>query len=94
MAGYYMVLQEGVLEYKGRDVLYLIEGAAADTSCCGGAGMGFIMVPGFLIALKDRQNDEGLWISEVDRVKDEAERKELTSILLAKNPGFQQVNFA
>jgi hypothetical protein len=94
MAGYYMVLQEGVLEYKGREVLYLIEAAAADTSCCGGAGLGFIMVPGFIKALKTRKNEDGLWVSDVDLILDEEERKELAGLLLADNPGFQQVNFA
>jgi hypothetical protein len=94
IAGYYMVLREDVLEYKGREVLYLVEAAAADTSCCGGAGLGFIMVPGYINTLKARQNEEGLWVSDVDRIGDEQERRELTTLLLKDNPGFQQVNFA
>lgn len=94
MAGYYMVLQESILEYNGREVLYLIEAAAADTSCCGGAGMGFIMVPGYIRSLKTHQNQEGLWVSEVDRISDEDERGELTRLLKQNNPGFQQVDFA
>jgi hypothetical protein len=94
MSGYYMVLKEGVLEYKGREVLYWIGAAAADTSCCGGAGLGYIMVPGYINALKTGQNQDGLWVSDVDRIRDEEERRELTRILLAENPGFQQVNFA
>jgi len=94
IAGYYMVLEEGVLEYKGRDLLYLVEKAAIETSCCGRGGMGFIMVPGYLKALKVRRNDAGLWVSDVDRVEDEEERREITGLLRAKHPGFQQVNFA
>lgn len=94
IAGYYMVLQEGVLEYNGREVLYLVEAAAADTACCGAAGLGFIMVPGYVNALKTYQNEDGLWVSDVDHIEGENERKEITSLLKANNPGFQQVNFA
>ena len=89
-----MVLEEAVLQYNGREVLYLVEAAAADTSCCGGAGMGFIMVPGYLVKLRGRRNEDGLWVSEVERVSDEGERIEITGILKAKHPGFQQVLFA
>jgi hypothetical protein len=94
MSGYYMVLEEGMLEYKGRELLYLVEAAAADTSCCGGAGMGFIMVPGFINALKTRRNEYDLLISDVDHIDNQEDRKEITSLLLARHPGFQQVNFA
>jgi hypothetical protein len=94
MSGYYMVLEEGVLEFAGREILYLVEAAAADTSCCGGAGMGFIMVPGFINALKVRHNEDDLWVSDVDRIDNEEDRKEITRLLMARHPGFQQVNFA
>lgn len=94
IAGYYMVLEEGMLEYKGRELLYLVEMAAVETSCCGRGGMGFIMVPGYVRALKARVNDGGLWISDVDRVEDEEERAEITALLRARHKGFQQVNFA
>ncbi len=94
IAGYYMVLEEGVLEYKGREVLYLVQMAAIETSCCGRGGMGFILVPGFINALKARRNDDGLWVSDVDRVEGEEDRGEITGLLLARHPGFQQVNYA
>ncbi len=94
IAGYYMVLEEGVLEYKGRDLLYLVQVAAIETSCCGRGGMGFVYVPGYVNALKARRNGEGKWVSEVDRVVDEEERRDITRLLRARHPGFQQVNFA
>jgi hypothetical protein len=94
IAGFYMVLEECVLEYKDRELLYLVEMAAVDTSCCGRGGMGFIMVPGYINALKTRRNKDGLPVSDVDRVEGEEDRKEITRLLLARHPGFQQVNFA
>ncbi len=94
IAGYYMVLEEGMLEYRGRELLYLVQAAAVETSCCGRGGMGFIMVPGYVNALKSRSNDMGLWVSDVERVEDAGEREEITGLLRARHPGFQQVNFA
>jgi hypothetical protein len=94
IAGYYMVLEEGMLKYRDREVLYLLEAAAADTSCCGGAGMGFIMVPGYVRELRAGKNEDGLWVSEVDRVEDEGERREITRELRARHPGFHQIIFA
>jgi hypothetical protein len=93
MSGYYMILEEGVLEYGGREVLYMLGAAAADTSCCGGAGMGFIQVPGYIKALRARRNPDGLWVSDVERVSGEEERREIAKLLKARHPGFLQVNF-
>jgi len=94
IAGYYMVLEEGVLEYKGRNLLYLVQVAAIETSCCGEGGMGFVYVPGYINALKARQNGDGKWVSDVDRVSGEEDRKEITRLLRERHPNFQQVNFA
>jgi hypothetical protein len=94
IAGYYMVLEEGVLKYRDRKLLYLVEMAAVDTSCCGSGGMGFMMVPGYINALKVRRNEGGLLVSDVDRVDNDEDRREITKLLLARHPGFQQVNFA
>jgi hypothetical protein len=94
ISGYYMVLEESVLKYKGRELLYLVEVAAIETSCCGSGGIGFMMVPGYINTLKARRNGDGLLVSDVDRVEDEEDRKEITRLLLAQHPGFQQVSFA
>ncbi len=94
IAGYYMVLEEGVLEYRDRQILYLVQMAAIETSCCGRGGMGFIYVPGYVTALKARRNRDGLWVSDVERVEGEEDRREITRLLRARHPGFNQVNFA
>ena len=94
VAGYYMVLEEGLLEYNGREVLYLVQAAEVDTSCCGPGGMGYLYVPGYIRSLKSRKNQTGLWLSEVDRIKDEGERRDIEKLLMQQHPGFQQVTFA
>ncbi|MDY6795987.1 MAG: hypothetical protein SWK76_12050 [Actinomycetota bacterium] len=94
VAGYYIVLEEGVLKYNGREVLFLVQAAEIDTSCCGSGGMGYIYVPGYLQSLKSYKNDSGLWVSEVERIKDEDERREIEGLLRDRYPVFQQVSFA
>lgn len=93
IAGYYKVLEEGVLEYKGREVLYLVKMAVVETSCCGPGGLGFISVPGYIVAPRARQDAQGAWITDVERISDETERKEIAGILKDGNPHFYQVDF-
>ncbi len=93
IAGYYQVLEEVVVEYEGRDLFYLLEAAVVDTSCCGSGGMGFIRVPGFVKDWKFGLNEDGLFVSEVERVEGEEERKKIARWLRARHPGFQEVVF-
>lgn len=94
VAGYYQVLEEGVLEYNGLEVLYLVEAAEVDTSCCGSGGMGFILVPGYIRSWKHHKSESGLWVSEVDRVEGGEDRKKIEKLLKDKYPNFHQVSFA
>lgn len=94
VAGYYIVLEEGMLKYNDREVLYLVQAAEIDTSCCGTGGMGYIYVPGYLGSLRSYKNESGLWVSEVERVRTEKERGEIERLLRDKYPLFQQVSFA
>ena len=93
IAGYYQVLEEGVLEYKGREVLYLVKMAVVETSCCGPGGMGFISVPGCIVKSRDRQDPQGAWITDVDRILDKVEQGEIAGILKSKHLHFHQVDF-
>jgi hypothetical protein len=94
VAGYYVVLEEGVLKYNGREVLYLVQAAEVDTSCCGPGGMGYLYVPGYIKSLKSRKSESDLWVSEVERIKEEGERRDIEKLLREKHPGFLQVSFA
>lgn len=94
IAGYYMVLEEGVLEYKGREVLYLVKMAVVETSCCGQGGMGFISVPGYIVRLKYRQDPQGAWVTDVERISDEVEQGEIAGILKSRHIHLNQVDFS
>lgn len=93
IAGYYKVLEEGVLEYKGREVLYLVKMAVVETSCCGPGGLGFISVPGYIVESRARRDSQGAWVSEVERISDGAEQREITGILKSRKPHFYQIDF-
>jgi Cys-tRNA synthase (O-phospho-L-seryl-tRNA:Cys-tRNA synthase) len=55
--------------------------------------MGFITVPGFVKKWKYKVNEDGLFVSEVERVEDEEERKRITRLLRSRHPGFSEVVF-
>ena len=94
IAGYYKVLEENLLEYKGREVLYLVKVAVAETACCGPGGMGFISVPGYVTAPRSRRDSQGAWVSDVEHITDAAEREEITEILKNKHLHFNQIDFS
>lgn len=93
VGGYYKVLEEGILEFRGKKVLYVLKAAHVETSCCGAGGLGFISVPGFLISYKSEKNDNGLPVSEVKKVLDAEDRKSIRDVLLKKYPYISVVEF-
>ncbi len=98
IGGYYQVIEEAALPFKDREVLYLVEIGHVETSCCGAGGIPFIFVPGYIVSWRCRENDCGLPVSEVERITDEDERKQITEriaeTLRGKYPHFTQVSFA
>ncbi len=93
LAASFFVEDEKLLEYKGRKVLYLVEGTTS-LSCCGGSACGipFIAVPGFVRAWKSRVDLAGALLSEVEPVVDEGERAEIKDIL-AVRIGISNIDF-
>ncbi|MBW1798930.1 MAG: hypothetical protein JRJ21_11165 [Deltaproteobacteria bacterium] len=83
IAGHYMLEAENVLKHNGRDVLYLIGHAVVDSSCCGVGGCRYALVPGYLIEWKNKQDDAGNSISEVEPISDEDTKSEIQSIIRA-----------
>ena len=68
LAGYYTPLKEVKMQYNDRELLYVVGQVVVDSSCCGFANTGYVIVPGFIIDWKSRQNKDGLPISEVEPV--------------------------
>lgn len=93
IGGYYKVLQEGVLDLDGREVLYVLKAAHVDTSCCGEGGMGYISVPGFVVSFKSSLNEQGLAVSEVERIREENDRRKVRGHLKNLHPFIEVVDF-
>jgi hypothetical protein len=92
ISGGYELVEEGILEMQGKEVLYVVGNAVIDSSCCGVGGCRYALVPGYVRKFKTGQNEQGLWISEVDPIVDRETRQEITQLLKEKEI-VQQVQF-
>ena len=74
---------EGLLEYKGRRVLYLNVEASGISFCDRSYAMhlGSIIVKGYVIRWKFGINEKGEPLSEIEPVKDETEQREISKLL-------------
>lgn len=88
ISGHYSFLREGVLDYRGRDLLYHTGYAVADSSCCGIGACVFCRVAGYVL----RRDGDDAARTEVEPVVDPAGRDEITS-LLKTIEGCTQVSF-
>ncbi|MBM4330440.1 MAG: hypothetical protein FJ117_04295 [Deltaproteobacteria bacterium] len=91
--GSYIFIEEGRLNYRGKEVLYLVGLAGIEASCCGTGGCAFIKVPGYVHFWKKSRNEFGQSISEIERIESPGRQREISKILLEKHPGFAQVEF-
>ena len=93
IGGYYKVMEEGVLDFEDKKVLFALKGAHADPACCGPGGMGFLAVAGILVSYKAEKNEDGLPVSEVKHVTDREARKRIKALLKQKFPYIDVVEF-
>jgi hypothetical protein len=89
-AGYYVPLEEHILPYDGREVLYILGYACIDNSCCGAEKRwGYVQVPGFLVRKHIHSKESGPLVSEVEIIEEESDRSSIRRSLLQKYPGIQ-----
>jgi hypothetical protein len=93
IGGYYKVFEEGVLDYEGRKVLYLVKGAHVETSCCGSGGVAYMDIPGYVTSWKSAKYENGLDISEVKRIRDSSVQKKVRKILAERYPYISVIDF-
>ncbi len=87
ISGYYIPREEHTLNYKDREVLYILGQACIDTSCCGSSAWSYVQVPGFLV--KRNLREEFPAVSEVEAIADKADRAKVREVLAAMYPGSQ-----
>jgi hypothetical protein len=80
ISGRYTPLEEKIIDFKDRKVLYVIGNAILDNSCCGIGGCRYAIVPGFIIDFKYKK-DAGLSVSKVEPIHDLKERQEIKTMI-------------
>jgi hypothetical protein len=89
ISGHYNLIEEGALEYGGREVLFVVGVALVDNSCCGVGGCFFIHVPGYMIDRSTKTSPEGRQISLIEPVGEGPERDEIRAMLEKRYPHAQ-----
>ena len=93
IGGRYLMDKELTLQHDGREMLVAFGCALVDKSCCGaGTGCRFANVAGYVLAWKAKDGADGLPISYVEPIEDEAAREEIRRLIDSIEP-YCQVNF-
>jgi hypothetical protein len=76
-------ITEGLLEYRGRKVLYLNSEASGVSFCDRSYAMhlGSINVKGYVVRWKYGTNEKGEALSEIESVMDEEEQREISKLV-------------
>jgi hypothetical protein len=76
-------LAEGLLDYKGRKILYLNSEASGVSFCDRSYAMhlGSINVKGYVVRWRYGTNEKGETLSEIEPVTDEGEQREISKLL-------------
>ena len=80
-AGRYTPLKEARLNYRGREVLYVVGQAVVDSSCCGAADYRYVIVPGYIRNWQNLKNEAGLPVSEIEPLRDNGSQREIAGII-------------
>ncbi len=92
IGGHYILEKEVRLPFRGEEVLYVIGMSIVDTSCCAPTGCKYAIVPGFILDWHHRTNDNNLPVTEVQPIRDEDTRTEITA-LIKQSDFVQHVEF-
>lgn len=92
IAGYYTPQQELILNYDGREVLYITGQVTMESSCCSIPGWVYVLIPGYIVNWKYTKNEEGLPVSEVEPIRDNKARADIYQAIEARE-GISMINF-
>lgn len=92
IAGHYVLTQETRHPFDDREILYFVGCSVLDNSCCGYGNFSYALVPGFIVEWKYKMTAEGFPVSKIELIRDQALKKDITSLLMQKE-FVSQVNF-
>ena len=87
-------VQEKILEYKNRKILYLIVETTGVTFFCDRSStphIGSIIVPGYIVNWQSKKSLKGLLISEVEPIRDGETQQEVRKMLRGEH--ISNINF-
>ena len=80
-SGYYNPRKEVRFDYNGREVLYTVNEAVIESSCCGVNDYCSITIPGYVVGWKTEKNSRGLPVSLIEPVTNENDRDAIRKIV-------------
>ena len=93
ISGYYIPCEENLLKYNGRDVLYVLGRAAAESTCCGSGNWDYILVVGYVIKWQYKKNQSGLPVSEIEIVNNPTDKENLIKVIQKAKPIINRIDF-
>jgi hypothetical protein len=75
IGGGYTLEKEIRLPHVDREVLVVLGHAFIDSSCCGVGGCRYAFIPGYLHGWHDQESEEGLPVSTVEPIREQAEKR-------------------
>ena len=82
ISGYYILESEMLLNHNGREVLYIVGYGIVDNSCCGVGGCRYALVPGYILEWKNKKNENGDAVSEVEPVSDKESQSDIQKVIM------------
>ncbi|BDC35696.1 MAG: hypothetical protein EF806_05360 [Candidatus Methanoliparum thermophilum] len=91
VSGSYVPLDEKILDFNNKKVLYVIGSAILDNSCCGVAGCRYAIVPGYIVDFKYKR-ENSLFVSKVEPIRDLKQRQEIKKMIKGRET-VKQIDF-
>ena len=92
IGGHYVFGKEIRMSYDSREILYFVGYGVLDSTCCGVGGVAYVLVAGFIRQWKYKKNQDSVFVSKVEPIRDQSVQKEVRS-LIQKKEMVNQVTF-
>ena len=89
IGGHYVFSQEIRMPFYSREILYFVGYAVLDSTCCGVGGVAYVLVAGFIEQWKYKKNQDNVFVSKVEPIRDQRVQKEAQSLIQKKEMVFQ-----
>jgi hypothetical protein len=89
IGGHYVFGKEIRMSYDSREVLYFVGYAVLDSTCCGVGGVAYVLVAGFIRQWKYKKNQDNVFVSKMEPIRDQAVQKEVRSAIQKREMVYQ-----